>query len=170
MAVAKKDTPGNPRSRSEILTELSAASRALSTASVLLHTAVAEHLGLSGTDHKAADLIMRLGPMTAGELAEYSGLTSGAITGLVDRLEAAGWVKRERDPSDRRRVIITATNDPEITARAHSYFEKLDRSFRRATQSYTDDELELMLKFFRDSAAFTHAEARKIHDERSAAP
>jgi DNA-binding MarR family transcriptional regulator len=78
----------------------------LSTAVVLFHEAVATRLGLSATDHKALGIITRAGAMTAGELAQATGLSPGAVTGLVDRLEAAGHVTRDRDPADRRRVVV----------------------------------------------------------------
>src|SRR6266496_1792355 len=73
---------------------------------IMLHHAVGEHMGLSATEHKAADILRRFGPMTAGELAAQTGLTTGAVTGLVDRLEKEGFVYREHDKHDRRRVII----------------------------------------------------------------
>ena len=72
----------------------------------MLHHAIGERMGLSATEHKAADILRRFGPMTAGELAEQTGLTTGAVTGLVDRLEREGFVRREHDRKDRRRVII----------------------------------------------------------------
>jgi DNA-binding MarR family transcriptional regulator len=83
----------------------------LSTAVVLFHEAVAHRLGLTAADHKALGLVMRNGPLTAGALAELTGLTSGAVTGLVDRLERAGYVRRAADPADRRRVLISAVLD-----------------------------------------------------------
>ncbi len=80
--------------------------RELNSRAIMFHHAVGERMGLSATEHKAADILRRFGPMTAGELAEQTGLTTGAVTGLVDRLEREGFVKREHDKSDRRRVII----------------------------------------------------------------
>lgn len=80
--------------------------RELSAAVVLFHQAVAERMGLNATDFKCLDVLAQRGPLPAGHLAEILGLTGGAITGVIDRLEAAGFVQRERDPGDRRRVII----------------------------------------------------------------
>lgn len=82
--------------------------RELSTAVVLFHEAVARLSGLSAADHKALDLIGRTGPQTAGEIARATDLSPAAVTGLVDRLEGAGYVRRARDPADRRRVIVSA--------------------------------------------------------------
>ena len=96
------DTPEKPR----LLEDLNQAGRRLSQATILFHQAVADRLGLHPTDHKCIDLLVSAGSTTAGELAEATGLTTGAITGVIDRLEAAGFVRREDDPNDRRRVII----------------------------------------------------------------
>lgn len=78
-----------------------------STAAVLFHHAVAEHLGLGPTDHKCLDLLRERGEMTGSELAAITGLTSGAVTGVVARLESAGYVTRHADPHDGRRQILT---------------------------------------------------------------
>ena len=77
-----------------------------STAAVLFHHAVAERLGLGPTDHKCLDLLRERGPMTGSALAAITGLTTGAITGVVARLERAGYLRREPDPSDGRRQIL----------------------------------------------------------------
>ncbi|MGH2460296.1 MAG: MarR family winged helix-turn-helix transcriptional regulator, partial [Chloroflexota bacterium] len=73
--------------------------RELSTAVVLFHEAIAERLGMSATEWKCLDVLGRAGPITARELAEQTGLTTGAITGLVDRLERAGYVRRVPNPA-----------------------------------------------------------------------
>jgi DNA-binding MarR family transcriptional regulator len=80
--------------------------RELNARAIMFHHAIGERMGLSATEHKAADILRRFGPMTAGDLAEQTGLTTGAVTGLVDRLEKEGFVRREQDKRDRRRVII----------------------------------------------------------------
>lgn len=80
--------------------------RRFSDATILLHTAIAAKAGLSGTDHKYLGLLIQRGEMTAGELAKATGLTSGAITGLVDRLEKKKLVRRRVDKEDRRKVSI----------------------------------------------------------------
>jgi len=80
--------------------------RRFSTATVLLHHAVAEHLGLGPTDHKCLDLMVERGPLTASELAAITGLTTGAVTGVVARLEQAGRLRREPDPHDRRKQVL----------------------------------------------------------------
>jgi DNA-binding MarR family transcriptional regulator len=78
---------------------------------VLLLEAIAARLGLNPTDLKCLDLVAGEDTVTPGRLAELSGLTSGAITGVLDRLEAAGLVRREPDPSDRRRFVVRLVPD-----------------------------------------------------------
>jgi len=80
--------------------------RQFSDATILLHTAIARKAGLSGTDHKYLGMLIQQGAMTAGDFAKITGLTSGAITGLVDRLEKKKLVRRLPDKHDRRRVSI----------------------------------------------------------------
>ena len=82
--------------------------RELSTAVVAFHEAVGAHLGVTAVDQRALALIGSKGPMSAGELAKEINLTPGAVTGVADRLERAGLVRREPDPADRRRVVISA--------------------------------------------------------------
>src|SRR5579863_9203972 len=94
------------KQRSELIAALNDEFRQLTTVTILFHQAVADHLGMLVTDHKCADILLRAGPITAGELAERTGLTTGAITGVIDRLEKAGFARRAKDPNDRRRVII----------------------------------------------------------------
>ncbi|MCL4641134.1 MAG: MarR family transcriptional regulator, partial [Olivibacter sp.] len=81
-------------------------SRKYSDTSILMHEAIAREIGLSGTDHKYLGFIIQNGEMTAGELSRLTGLTTGAVTGLVDRLEKKKLVKRKFDSEDRRKVII----------------------------------------------------------------
>ena len=80
-----------------------------STAVVLFHHAVAERLGLGPTDHKCLDLLRDRGAMAGSDLGVITGLTSGAITGVVARLERAGYLRREPDPHDGRKQILHLT-------------------------------------------------------------
>jgi DNA-binding MarR family transcriptional regulator len=83
--------------------------RELSTAIIAFHQAIADRLGLSAADHKALEIVMRDGPLTASDLARRTRLTPSSTTSLIDRLEHAGYVQRTPDPNDRRRVLLTAT-------------------------------------------------------------
>jgi len=92
-----RDQPAQP----ELLNELLTAVRHMSLETMLLSAVVAERIGINPTDLTWLALIGPDGEVTAGELAELSGLTTGAVTGLIDRLERAGFVERKRDPEDR---------------------------------------------------------------------
>jgi len=134
--------------------------RTLSTHTVMLHAAVAERLGLNITDHKALDFACRGGgTLTAGELAELTGLTTGAITGVIDRLEKAGFARRERDPDDRRRIIIRPTSRAQEIGRL---FESLAQAMTKLCSQYTDRDLSLMIDFFDRITALVQEETRKL--------
>ena len=134
--------------------------RTLSTHTVMLHAAVAERLGLNITDHKALDFACRGGgTVTAGELAELTGLTTGAITGVIDRLEKAGFARRERDPNDRRRIIIGPTARAQEIGRL---FESLAREMTKLCSQYTDRDLTLMIDFFDRVTSLVQEETRKL--------
>ena len=111
----------------------------LSTAVVLFHEAIGRRLGLSAVEHKALGLVQRSGPLTAGALARQTGLTSGAITGLVDRLERAGYVRRAPDPADRRRVLVAAV--PERQPDLGGLFGELGREMTAFMARYDEREL-----------------------------
>ena len=78
----------------------------MSIETIMFHQAVADVLGLHITDHKCLDLLHRFGAMPAGRLGELTGLTTGAVTGIIDRLEQAGYARRANDPKDRCRTIV----------------------------------------------------------------
>lgn len=111
--------------------------------SIQLHEAVARKAGISGTDHKYLGFLIERGPMTAGELATLTGLTTGAVTGLIDRFEKKELVRRTFAETDRRKVII-APNTPAILA----LLEPLYREFRQQTEqligSFSDDEIKII--------------------------
>jgi DNA-binding MarR family transcriptional regulator len=126
----------------ELLDEL----RALSSDFDRLSQAVADRLGLSPTDLLAMDLIARKGRVTAGELARELNLTTGAITGLVDRLAAAGYARRTSDPDDRRRVLVVPSAKERRVA---ELFAPLSAHLRKAVEGYTERDLAMLTEFVR---------------------
>src|SRR5690348_4151309 len=102
-----------PRDRDALAATLTDALREVSSLGVLLSQSVADRLGIGSSDLESLGFLSRDRAMTAGRLAQLTGLTTGAITGLVDRLERAGYVRREPDPHDRRRVIISWNSERE---------------------------------------------------------
>jgi DNA-binding MarR family transcriptional regulator len=84
--------------------------REMSGLTVLFHSRIADKMGVSATDYKCLDIAMRVDePLTAGQIAKLSGLSTGAVTGVIDRLEKHGFVRRVRDPHDRRKVLVEVT-------------------------------------------------------------
>lgn len=146
--------------RSRLLADLDRELRTLSTRSVLLSQAVAGRLGIGPTDLETMEILVSQGPLTAGRLAELTGLTSGAITGVVDRLERAGYVRRERDAADRRRVIVHLV--PERTRRIWRLFEPMGRAMADLHGRYTDAELALLLEYVRRGNEISHAVTARI--------
>ncbi len=120
-----------------------------------MHAAMAERLGLSPSDHKALDLLDRHGPMTAGELAGYTGLTSGAITGMADRLERAGHLRRVRDPHDRRRVILERDHGGD--AHLNAAFGPLLQRTEALLNAYNEAALQVILDFLQRANAIAEA-------------
>ncbi|HVX02246.1 MAG TPA: MarR family transcriptional regulator [Nitrososphaera sp.] len=119
--------------------------REMSTETIMLHQAIADALGLHITDHKCLDYIYRFGAMPAGRLAELTGLTTGAVTGIIDRLERAGYVRRTSDPKDRRKTIVEPTKNKELERKLEGVFGSLGERMNRLLSSYTDKELRFLL-------------------------
>jgi DNA-binding transcriptional ArsR family regulator len=114
----------------------------------LLGQMSAERIGINVTDLNCLNIVALAGPMTAGELARATGLTTASITGVLDRLEDGGFVRRERDPKDRRRVIVTLNPGPGLREIGPT-FGPLVRAWRDAAAGYSDEELRLLLDFQR---------------------
>src|SRR5260221_8780411 len=97
--------------RQALTGRLMLAMRRTSAAGVLHGQAIARRVGINSSDLECLDLILINGPSTAGEIARRTGLTSGAVTGLIDRLERLGLVERMADPKDRRKVLVRVRED-----------------------------------------------------------
>ena len=119
--------------------------RHLSTYSLLFHQAVAGHLGIHVTDLKCLDLVRGETRLTPGRLAELTGLTTAAVTSILDRLEHAGFVQRERDPSDRRKILVRLL--PGQAEEVARLFAPLDQALSDLFERYTTEELALLHAF-----------------------
>src|ERR1700757_4395155 len=108
--------------------------RRTSAQGVLFGQAVANVAGIAGSDLDCMDFLNLEGRMTAGRLAELTGLTTGAITGVVDRLEKAGFVRRERDESDRRKVFIAPV--PERVMEIGRFYQLMQRAMEKQADGY----------------------------------
>ncbi len=135
-----------PAALTDLGRRLTLAGQRNATDAVMMHQAVADRLGLHVTDLRCLNLLRLGGPATPGELATRTGLTTGAVTRMIDRLIKSGFVRRDHDEHDRRRVIITLTEHR--TAEIARQYEPLAREFGRAMQDYTPEQLELILDLF----------------------
>lgn len=134
-----------PKARAALMQELEFALRKSSAQGTIFAQAVAERAGVSSSDMDCMDFLNVEGRMTAGRLAELTGLTTGAITGVVDRMEKAGLVRRERDSEDRRKVFIAPV--PERAMEIGRFYEPMQRAMHKLWDTYTDAELRLLLRF-----------------------
>lgn len=135
-------------SRAALMQELEIAMRRSSAQGVMYGQAVANMAGISNSDMECMDILHLEGRVTAGRLAEVTGLTTGAITGVVDRLEKAGYVRRERDESDRRKVFISVVE--EKAEEIGKFYVPMQQAMQKLWSSYSEDELRLLLRFAND--------------------
>ena len=121
--------------------------RELSIQLSLLNHQVGAHLELRDVDLGCLDTIARNGPLSPSALARRAGLHPATVTGILDRLERGGWVARERDPSDRRAVLVRALRDR--NAEVFRLYAGMNRSMDDLCEGYSDEELELLAGFLR---------------------
>lgn len=147
--------------RARLMDELAGASRRYMAAYALFNQALADHLRLHPTDLQCLNLLsLETGPVTTGRVAELTGLTTGSATRLVDRLERAGYVTRERDAEDRRRVLVTLV--PERLAEFGAVWQKLNGGWFGMFDSYDDDEIALLTTHMRRTVELSAAQIERL--------
>ncbi|HTW48064.1 MAG TPA: MarR family transcriptional regulator [Acidobacteriaceae bacterium] len=114
--------------------------RDFSDAVVFFHAAVAARLGMSAAEWKCLGILEQHGKMTAGRLAEFSGLTTGAITGIIDRLERAGYARRESNPRDRRSVLVAPGNVRALRDEVKAVFASLVRAMESVSSQFSVEQ------------------------------
>lgn len=140
--------------------ELLLACEDISRQVVMKSHAMATTLGLSPSDFEHLSLLVKTGPMTAGGLATTTALTTGAITGIIDRLEEAGLANRQYDPSDRRRIIVVPTE--KAVSAIQAFHDKFQRDFTRCVSNYSSTEQTAILNFLRTTADFLREQTARI--------
>lgn len=148
--------------RAELLDALEIGFRETSTAGIMLHQVVAERLGLNLTDHKCMAFLCEFGPVPAGRLAELTGLTTGAITGVLNRLERAGYARRIRNPKDKRNINVEARNVVRFGQRMEALLGPLQTRMRALASKYSDEELALIYGFMQSAVAITREETLRL--------
>jgi DNA-binding MarR family transcriptional regulator len=137
--------------------------RLMSSFDSLFSHAVAERAGMHSTDIETMDLLNVLGPMTAGQLSQMTGLSSGATTRLTDRLVRAGFVRRVPDEIDRRRVHIEPIGE-NLQAIGEMY-GPLAEGLGRVWAAFSDEDLAVILRFVRESNAVVAAENARLRGQ-----
>jgi DNA-binding MarR family transcriptional regulator len=147
--------------RAALLAAIDKETRQASALGVMFSQMVAAQVGISSSDMECLDIIhLEGGVTTAGQLAEATGLTTGAVTGILDRLEKAGFAQRERDPHDRRKVLVRAL--PTAMERIGPYYASLAATMGALLGRYSDDELSLVHRFMVESHAAMVDEVGKL--------
>lgn len=149
-------------SREKIIQNVVDKFREMSLESVMFHQVIADELGLYITDHKCMDIIHRFGAMPAGRLGEMTGLTTGAITGMIDRLEKAGYVKRTNDPKDRRKTIVEPVRNKKLERKIEMTFAPLHERMHKVLSSYSDNELTLLFNAMTELIKQTREESIRL--------
>jgi len=155
-------SPARRRDREALLARLRDLGRAMSTQTVFLHQAIAQTIGLNATDTKCIDLILRApgAILTAGQLSELTGLTTGAITHILDRLEKRNFVERERDTDDRRKVFVRVR--PESLTPVLPRYEAIGQAFIALVDQYRDEDLRLICDYLEKTFAVSRRELAKL--------
>src|SRR6202048_4965537 len=137
-----KPALSRPKARAALMQELEHAVRRSAAQGVIFGQTVAHRAGISSSDLECLDFLNLEGRVTAGRLAEVTGLTTGAITGVVDRLEKAGLVRRERDASDRRKVFIAIV--PENVAKIRQIYAHMRLMILKDWETLSDADPRLL--------------------------
>jgi len=150
--------------KSELIGQLFEAVRANQLATDKMDDTAARGMGVNRTDARALDIVERLGPVTAGRLSIDAGLTSGAVTAVIDRLVEKGYVRRVADPTDRRRVLIEKTEKLEKVAK-HFYGPLHDRGLAWIDK-FSNAELETIVRFLRMGTDMVERRVAELIEER----
>lgn len=126
----------------------------------MFHQAVADVVGLYITDHQCLYFIHCNGETPAGRLAELTGLTAGAVTGIIDRLEKAGYARRTNNPKDRRRTIVEPIRNKRLEKKIESIFMPLHERMHKLLASYPASELTFLLEVLTKSVEIIHEKSK----------
>jgi DNA-binding MarR family transcriptional regulator len=136
--------------------------RDLSTATIAFHDAAARHLGMNAAEHKVFGVLADLAIATPGQLARASGFTTGAITGIVDRLERAGYVSREPNPADRRSILVRPLQLEKFRREHPPVFASLTRAMAELRADYTAEQLEVIHNYLAKTTQILQQETAKL--------
>lgn len=148
----------------DILEQIRKLSQKYSYTSIQMHETVARKAGLSGTDHKYLGFLIQKGQMTAGELSNLTGLTTGAVTGLIDRFEKKKLVKRRFAEDDRRKVIIEP-NTKNIMALLEPLYKEFRNKSEKLIASFSNKEVKVLEAYFSKAIEIMSETTSKLNDK-----
>ncbi len=151
------------RKRSDLLAALVQEMPWYVSSAMRFQFAVADQLGMPVTDIHAIGALLEIGPAGVRRLADLMGMTTGAVTRLVDRLERDGFVRREPDPADRRRIVVHVV--PERIEAITQYYESMGRRWQEQVAGYSDGELEFLVDFLRTGRAYAKTETLALREK-----
>jgi DNA-binding MarR family transcriptional regulator len=156
------------KTKTELIGELFSAVRTNQLATDKMDDTAARGMGVNRTDARALDIVERLGPVTAGKLSIDAGLTSGAVTAVIDRLVEKGYVRRVADPDDRRRVLIEKTAKlDEVSKR---FYGPLTERSLPLLDKFSNAELETIVRFLKMGTDMVERRVSELIEERSKRP
>lgn len=150
--------------RAELLKELVRELRQFNGLGASFFRAWAGRTGMTVTDMQVIDILDSTGPTTAGQLADLAGLTTGAITGILNRLEEASLVSRERDPDDGRRVIVRLASDMDKMREISPIFDSFGKVWDETASGYDDEQIAFLLGFLKRSNALSRQEIVRLRE------
>lgn len=150
-------------SKNNLLLQFRAASRQYSDTSVFMHEAIARKAGLSGADHKYLGLMLQYKELTAGELSKLTGLTTGAVTGLIDRLAKKKLLKRQFTKDDRRKVIIVPNLENSMKL-LQPLFGELQERTTRLIDTFSENELRAIKRYFIEATTIMKETTEKLNN------
>ena len=148
--------------RADRLQRLQLLSETDATQTALFQQAAAATYGLGVTEMRALSILLRQGPQTAGALVHGLHVTSGAVTGVVDRLVRRGLAHRGADPTDRRKVVVSV--DLEALAAGENVYTGIGEAFQELYATYTDAELDFLERHLAASIDITARETARLHE------
>jgi DNA-binding MarR family transcriptional regulator len=154
MEPKRSESPDELRRRRQLTTTIKQSLRDLRTQLALLNLHVSAHVELKNIDVDCLEVISRDGPLNPSTLARRAGLNPATLTGILDRLERGGWVARDRDPNDRRAVLVRALRDR--NTELFGLYAGMNTAMDQLCASYTHAELELIADFLRRTTTAGH--------------
>ncbi len=152
------------RQSNNLVNKFRTASRQYSDASIFMHEAIERKAGLSGADHKYLGLILQHKELTAGDISKLTGLTTGAVTGLIDRLEKKKLLKRQFTKDDRRKVIIIP--NPENSMKLlQPIFSELQQKTADLIASFTEKEIQIIERYFLEATTIMNETTDNLNNK-----